>query len=154
MSPREVLRFVVPGKPVSSNEMYRRDRRGFVRKTEAAFAFAHAIAAHGARARKKARAPLLTGPVDVLITLFLANERPDGDGPVKVILDSLQPSRAHRHPAHRRIGAGIIANDRQVRDHHVRRRIDRQRPRIEVAVGPAGDVFTLAEMLEQEGGVA
>lgn len=144
-----VLRFTVPGKPVTSNEMYRKTLRG-MKKTERAWDFALAVAAAGGRAMRAARAEVLTGPVDVLVTLYLANERPDGDGPIKILFDALQPTRAHRHPAHRRIGAGIIANDRQVRDHHVRRRIDRERPRVEVAVGPAGQVFTLAELLEQE----
>jgi Holliday junction resolvase RusA-like endonuclease len=142
-----VLRFTVPGRPVGVNELYDRTPRG-LRKSDAARAFEAVIAHHGTRARRAAKLETLTGPVDVLITYFFESERPDGDGPTKLVLDALQPMKAHPHPAHRRIGAGIVLNDRQVRDHHVRRRVDRERPRVELVVGPAGEVFTLSLVLE------
>lgn len=138
------VRFVVPLRPVGVNAQYRAHRGG-VHKTDAARAFAGAVAVYGAKARRAARVETTTDPVDVLIRFYFADERPDGDGPVKSVLDALQiPSAKGDHP-----GAGFIANDRQVRDHHVQRRIDRERPRVEVTVGPAGEVFTLGALLEQ-----
>jgi Holliday junction resolvase RusA-like endonuclease len=143
-----VLRYSVPVRPVSVNRNRSGARGRPFAKSQQARDFATALAAFGQQARVRAHASVMTGPVDVLITFYFASERPDGDGPVKAVLDSLQQTRAHRNPALRRVGAGIIANDRQVRDHHVRRRVDRERPRVELVVGPAGEVFTLALVLE------
>lgn len=127
------VRFTVPVKPAGANQLYRRSRVG-PRKTDVAIQFTNAIASYGARARRAAGAPTLTGPVEVALRIVFADERPDLDGPVKTILDALQPMRAHRHPAHRRVGCGVIANDRQVRRLIVERETDKHAPRVEIAV--------------------
>ncbi len=145
-----VLRYVVPVKPLGVNEMYQPLPNGGKRKSAEGVAFAGALAAFGLKARNRARLEPMTCKVDVLVTYYFQNERPDSDGPDKAVLDSLQTSRAHRHPAHRRVGAGIIENDRQVRDRHFRRRIDQAKPRVEITVGPTGEVFSMSELLEQE----
>jgi hypothetical protein len=138
-----VLRYVVPGKPLGVNDLYDWTPRG-PKKSAKAVAFENLLAAHGGNARRRAHLDPFVGGVDVLITYFFDSERPDGDGPTKQVLDSLQPTNARLH----RVGAGIVKNDRQVRDHHIRRRVDRERPRIELVVGPAGEVFTLSLVLE------
>ena len=140
-----VVRFTVPWRPVGVNAQYERHPGG-VHKTEAARDFAGAVAVFGAKARRAVRCATTHEPVDVLVRFYFASDRPDGDGPVKAVLDALQVP----NPRENRPGAGFIENDRQVRDHHVQRRIDRDHPRVEVTVGPAGEVFTLAELLEQE----
>jgi Holliday junction resolvase RusA-like endonuclease len=127
------VRFVVPGKPIGVNELYRRARRG-LRKTDAAAAYVIQIAAHGQQARRRAGVETFRGPVNVELRIFFADERPDLDGPVKLILDALQASRAHHNAAHRRVGAGIIENDRQVQRYTVARGTDRAEPRVEIAV--------------------
>jgi hypothetical protein len=142
-----VLRYAVPGKPLSVNELYDWTPRG-PKKSAKALAFEQLLAAHGGQALRRARLEPMLGDVDVLVTYFFDSERPDGDGPTKQVLDSLQPSKAHPNPKFCRVGAGIVKNDRQVRDHHVRRRVDRERPRVELVVGPAGEVFTLSLVLE------
>jgi hypothetical protein len=138
------VRYVIPGKPVGQN------RNGWAggawTKKPEARAFANLLAVHGIRARHGARWVTTTEPVDVLIRLYLQSERPDTDAPVKAILDSLEIAR----PKLRRPGAGFVANDRQVKRYLVERGIDRERPRVEVTIGLAGEVFTLGTVLRAE----
>jgi Holliday junction resolvase RusA-like endonuclease len=142
----KVIRFAVLGKPISVNQLYRRNRNGSVRKSEEAEAYATLVAARGMDARRRARSETTDEPVDVELRIFFANERPDTDGPVKLILDALQAPQVTRDVRSTRwTGAGIIRNDRQVRNCLVRREVDAARPRVEVAVGPVGEVFTLQE---------
>jgi Holliday junction resolvase RusA-like endonuclease len=149
-----VLRFTIPGRPLGVNELYERSRNGQVRKSDKARAFEQLVALVGTRARRAQGWETTMRPVEVSLRIFFDSERPDIDGPEKLILDALQAPRAHRVPAHRRVGAGIIANDRQVRRKLTEREVDRERPRIEVAVGPVGEVFALATVLrgQQAGG--
>ena len=123
------IEFTVPGKPVGVNDTHVGGRWGFQKKRKAV-AFAQLVAAYGLRARRAARWATTTAPVQVQLRVFFANERPDTDGPVKAVLDALQTP----NPKLRRVGAGILENDRQVRRLIVDRDVDRERPRVEVAV--------------------
>jgi Holliday junction resolvase RusA-like endonuclease len=122
-----VIAFVVSGDPVGINATHVGGPRPFVKSHEAR-AFAQRIAGAGCIARGSA--PTIRGPVRVDIDVYFRDERPDTDGPVKAILDALQ----RPNPRTRRIGAGIIANDRQVVEYVVRRHGDRLEPRDEVTV--------------------
>jgi Holliday junction resolvase RusA-like endonuclease len=101
------------------------------------------VAAHGMRARRAARWPTFEGPVEVELRVFFVDERPDTDGPVKAILDALQPPNPGQH----RFGAGIIRDDRQVRRLLVERGVDAKRPRVEVAIAPVGELIALSTVL-------
>jgi Holliday junction resolvase RusA-like endonuclease len=132
----KVIRFVVPGKPVGINATH---MGGHVRpfaKTPEARAYAELVAFHGLLARKRARCETTTMPVEIFIDVFYADERPDIDACEKATLDALQV------PNVRRQGAGIVQNDRQVRRKLTERSVDQARPRVEVTVGPRGEVIT------------
>jgi Holliday junction resolvase RusA-like endonuclease len=136
-----VLRFTVPWRPVGVNAQYGRHPGG-VHKTPEAAAFHGAVATYGRKARAAARAAKLLGDVDVLITFHFDSERPDGDGPVKTVLDAMQDPNPRKGIP----GAGIYTNDSQVRDHLVRKRVGARPAHVEVVVGPAGRVFDVAEV--------
>ena len=129
-----ILAFTVPVKPVGVNKRL----RNISLKTPEAIAYFNAVAAYGHVARKRAGWETYDGPVDVVITYYFQSERPDSDGPDKPTLDALQES----NPKVRRVGAGIIRNDKQVYDRIHRRRVDPARPRVEIIIGPAGTVFS------------
>ena len=135
-----ILRYSIPIRAVGQNHGTIQTRHGRV-KTPESRAFASALASHGQRAVTRAGWRTVKAPaeVDVLITVWRADRRLDADAPVKAILDSLQRSRAHRIAAHRRIGAGVIERDSQVRDYAVWTRLDPSRPRIEIEVWCSGE---------------
>jgi Holliday junction resolvase RusA-like endonuclease len=113
-----VISFTCDAKPVSTNASYKRSSHRRLCKTPAAEIFTAKLQ-FAARAAMRGR-PLLAGSVAVGITFHFANERPDTDGPIKPVLDSMQ---------------GIVfENDRQVRRIVVDRAIDAKRPRVEVHV--------------------
>jgi Holliday junction resolvase RusA-like endonuclease len=120
--------YVVLGKPVGQNRSGANGRP--YGKTPAQRAFAQRLARCGLEARRRADWDTTDGPVEVTIRVVLENERPDTDGPVKAVLDSLEVSR----PRLSRPGAGFLANDRQVRRYVVERLVDKTRPRVEVEV--------------------
>jgi Holliday junction resolvase RusA-like endonuclease len=120
--------YVVPGKPVGQNRSGVNGRP--YGKTPAQKAFAARLAGHGLRARRAARWETTTAAVEVTIRVVFQNERPDSDGPVKAVLDSLEVSR----PRLSRPGAGFLVNDRQVRRYVVERLVDKRAPRVEVEV--------------------
>ena len=61
---------------------------------------------------------LLEGPLEVTAVCYYASERPDLD--ISLLLDALQ--------------GRVYKNDRQVREHHLYHKIDRERPRVHVLV--------------------
>jgi len=142
-----VIAFTIPMEPVGKNDLHRRRKGGAVYKTDAARRFHEAVAAFGLKARRSAGLAIIDNPVEVEIRVFFASERPDGDGPVQIVLDALQLSRASTNPAACRTGAGIYRNDRQVVRYMVERGIDRKRPRVEVRIAPAGELFDLGTLL-------
>jgi Holliday junction resolvase RusA-like endonuclease len=133
----KVIRFTVPGKPVGINATHTGGPKPFV-KTREARAFAELVAFHGLLARKRSRCETTSMPVEVFIDVFYADEKPDIDACEKATLDALQV------PNVRRQGAGIVQNDRQVKRKLTERGVDRARPRVEVTVGPRGEVITPA----------
>ena len=120
--------YVVPGKPVGQNRSGANGRP--YGKTPAQRLFAQRLATCGLAARRRAAWETTQRPVEVTIRVVLESERPDTDGPVKAVLDSLEVAR----PKLRRPGAGFLANDRQVRRYVVERLVDKAAPRVEVEV--------------------
>lgn len=141
----EVVRYTVPGKPVGQNRGSKATTRAYG-KTEAQKAYAALLAFHGSAARQRLMAGTTTAKVEVWITFHFQDERPDTDGPVKAVLDSLEVPRPRIH----RPGSGWLANDRQVRRYHVDRgEPDKANPRVEVEIRPWRP--TLVRVDEMEG---
>jgi len=73
----------------------------------------------------------ISGRLTATIRVYYDSERPDTDGCLKAALDGLQPPKvkdgADRIP-------GVILNDRQIRKIILERFLDRDRPRIEIAL--------------------
>jgi len=113
------IAFTVYGKPVGVNENHVGGARPFVKSREAR-AFAAAVANAGLQARVAAGEQTWLGPVRVRIEVYLENERPDTDGCVKAVFDALQAPNAKL----RRVGAGIVRNDRQVVGYQVELRLE------------------------------
>ena len=111
------IAFIAEVKPLATNAAYepaRWGRRHGFKLTDEAKAYKAALAA---------ACPvvgLLQGEVSVWIRFVFMDRRPDIDGPIKLVLDSLQ-GRALR-------------NDRQVADLRVVRAVDPERPRVEIVV--------------------
>jgi Holliday junction resolvase RusA-like endonuclease len=125
------ISYVVPGKPVSCNRNGS-NATGRYGKTPEQKDFAARLACYGAQARARAKWGTTFEPVSVAIRLFFASRRPDADGPVKAILDSLEVSRPKLH----RPGAGFLADDRQVRFYSVTPDVDPRNPRVEIEITP------------------
>lgn len=117
--PLEPVSFVVPGKPVSTNQTYRVGRARMF-KSLVAQRWQDEVRVQSVLAI--AGRPAFACPVEVRITFWFDSERPDTDGPVKGLLDRLAPH--------------VYRNDRQVARYSVTRRIDREHPRTEVWVAP------------------
>ena len=66
----------------------------------------------------------------VELRIVFASECADLDGPIKPTIDALQLTNARA----KRVGAGIISDDRQVRVLHVHRHVDKRFPRIQILV--------------------
>ncbi len=66
--------------------------------------------------------PMLEGPLVAHITIWYASERPDLDE--SIILDALQKR--------------VYKNDRQIREKHIYRRLDRANPRADVRIEAKG----------------
>jgi len=128
------ISYVVPGKPVGVNRPNGRKggRAPFKAKTPEQRAFAARLAFSGDHARRLAGLGASSEPVEVWLWIYFDSERPDTDGPVKPILDSLAASNPKQH----RPGAGLLKNDRQVRRYTVERDVDRANPRVEITVKP------------------
>lgn len=105
----------VPGPQVSVNRAYRGGRGRFFMAPEAV-AFKERVMLAARLAMRGAK--MLDGAVAVSVEFFYPSERPDIDGPVKLILDSLQ---------------GIVfENDRQVRLLWVTKESDKKNPRTKI----------------------
>lgn len=81
----------------------------------------------------------IEGPVRVTLRIWYATERPDLDE--SIVLDVLQDrwkriTGTDGDSARHLLQAGVIRNDRQVREKHVFHGIDRVNPRTEVEVEP------------------
>lgn len=88
-------------------------------------------------------------PVRVSLRMFYATERPDLDE--SLVLDILQDRYAPRDKRtgeRRLIQAGVIRNDRLVREKHVYHGIDRGNPRVEVEIEPLQPRAQIALALE------
>jgi Holliday junction resolvase RusA-like endonuclease len=131
------LVFTVRGNPLSQNRAFRVARTGRSSRaprrmilSDDARTFKALVAEAAARAVH--RAWRRDVEVDVEFRLYFDSRRPDADGPVKLALDALQGVKLE--PKSRLRVGGCIANDRQVRDYAVRKRLDRENPRLEVRV--------------------
>lgn len=115
-----IVRFTVPAKPVGVNSSYLRSANRRLRKTDAAVEFQARIQLAARKAMRGAKP--LEGDLWAFVRFIFDSERPDIDGPIKPVLDSMQ-----------RI---VFANDRQVRKLTVERFVDRTFPRVEIEVLP------------------
>ena len=77
-------------------------------------------------------ADLLEGQLRVDMWIYYATQRPDLDE--SLILDLLQGK--------------VYLNDRQVRERHVYHYIDKENPRVEIAVRPREEGYGLSELEE------
>ena len=75
---------------------------------------------------------MLTGPIAVTLRLYYGSERPDLDE--SVVLDVMQARYRTIGGQRQLIQRGVYLNDRQVREKHVFRHVDRANPRVEVHV--------------------
>lgn len=75
----------------------------------------------------------LAGPIRVRLVCYYASRRPDLDE--QLVLDVLQDQWA-RTPRGKRllVQPGVYANDRQIVERHVYKRLDTKRPRVAVTV--------------------
>lgn len=112
------VNFVLPFPP-SSNRMWRMWRGHMVLSDEAR---AYKRVA-GLIAREKCDAPA-SRPVSLTLTLYAPRRGRDASNCVKILEDSLQ--------------GYAYANDSQVDELHVYRRLDRQHPRVEVEIAELG----------------
>lgn len=78
----------------------------------------------------------IEGPVRITMRIYYASERPDLDE--SLVLDILQDRFAKDKTTGQRVRIqdGVYRNDRQVREKHVYRAIDRVTPRVDIVVEP------------------
>ena len=131
------LRFVVPGKP-QPKQRARKGKGGTWYTPQATRDYEQRVrgaAMHGghffagSRARQTEQGwPLeYAGDVAVELAVFWPDRRRrDADNVAKAVLDGMQ--------SHKRRGAGVIADDSQVRDLRVTTSVDREASRVEVCV--------------------
>lgn len=119
---------VVRGEPASKANQRRLVLRGnkpmFI-KSSKALSYAESF---GLQVRPLA--DLLEGQLRVDMWIYYATQRPDLDE--SLILDLLQGK--------------VYVNDRQVRERHVYHYIDKENPRVEIAVTPREDGYGLSEL--------
>lgn len=119
---------VVRGEPASKANQRRLVLRGnkpmFI-KSSKALSYAESFAL-----QVRPLADLLEGQLRVDMWIYYATQRPDLDE--SLILDLLQGK--------------VYLNDRQVRERHVYHYIDKENPRVEIAVRPREDGYGLSEL--------
>lgn len=124
----EPIRFVVPGAPVSTNQGYSPARWGKAvgfRLNDRGADFKERLLAAARRAWMEAGQPDPLPQAMVAARIFFPTRGNDIDGPLKFLLDCLQP-------------AGLIVNDNRVRRVVLEKPAPDGEPRIEMAVGPVG----------------
>lgn len=108
-----VLRFTVPGKPVSTNQGYlhvTRRGRSISMLTPEAVSYKALLAAHARRAHRAAGAPpVIEQGAVVGVRFTFPTLGSDLDGPAKFVLDAVAGG-SRGHP-----GAGLVVNDTRVR---------------------------------------
>lgn len=121
---------VVRGEPASKANQRRLVLRGnkpmFI-KSSKALSYAESFAL-----QVRPVADLLEGQLRVDMWIYYATQRPDLDE--SLILDLLQGK--------------VYLNDRQVRERHVYHYIDKENPRVEIAVRPREEGYGLSELEE------
>lgn len=112
------VRLTIQGQPCSkanSRRLVTNRGRPMVIKSKKALAYEAAV-----RQQVPVMTPLMAGELAVYIDIYYASERPDLDE--SIILDALQKR--------------VYANDRQIREKHVRHFIDKDQPRVEMVIEP------------------
>lgn len=131
-----MLRFIIPGKPLSLNHAYV-NLPGRGRAPTAALEDMHQRVLYGAAAGGAVNKQL-SGPIQARLTMYFPSDRADLDNHFKPIFDGLQRAR-------------VLGNDRQVAQIYAERHIDKSNQRIEMAVGPAGlNPYEQIAMLEHQ----
>jgi hypothetical protein len=128
-----VVRFVLQGEPASKANQRKLvlidGRTRFIKSPKALRFERDALLQIPPSARLR-----LDCPVCVTLHMFYRTERPDMDE--SVVLDVLQDQYAGAGAQRVLVQAGVITNDRLVRERHVFHHIDRRQPRVEVEVRP------------------
>lgn len=148
------VQLTIPGCPYSQNQCYRivtlklrgQEPHSSLTMTREGHDYLAAIRVAALRVRPPRWD--LGRNVDVEAVYYFDNLRPDVDGPGKLILDALGADHPRKGPDGKRrqlFPEGVLVrNDRQVRDFLQRRRLDRERPRLEllvVSIPPAQGAF-------------
>ena len=121
----------IPGSPLGQNACYRIVIIGRGKSAHATLAMTKEGKAYKAEIQRVLRAVRPVGwdtgtEVDVDAVYWFDSRRPDVDGPGKLTLDAIQCSKGEDD--------GLLLNDRQVRRFTQTRRLDRERPRLELTV--------------------
>lgn len=113
--------FTIPCAPLSTNMAYKLTSKGkFARMylSEAAQEFKKLCSFAALYARPKGWP--MEEKYSLTLDFYFKNQRPDSDGPLKLVLDAMQGC--------------LYNNDRQVEEVTYRRRIDPAAPRVEVSI--------------------
>lgn len=102
--------------PPSANRLWRMDKRGFMRKSEAAKDYYHEVALIGMAAGIE----IIKGEISVTLKIYRARRAGDLDNRIKPLLDALQ-------------GVAFM-DDKQVIEIHAFRYEDKENPRVEVTI--------------------
>ena len=118
--------YVIEGEPVSGKNHQqirwsRKHQRRYVAKSDAAATWI--LDAVQQLVKQRGRSPTLRGPVFVDYTAYQRHDRRDVDNMEAALFDALKD-------------AHVIEDDRFITDHAGRKRVDPERPRIEVTITP------------------
>jgi Holliday junction resolvase RusA-like endonuclease len=118
-----VIRYTVPGQPVSTNHGYSGTQGGRLKLNTKGKSYKETLAWSAFAAWQKARRPEPLEQAAVALGLSFNTLGSDIDGPVKFILDSLQVAK-------------LVVNDTRIRRLVLDKLDPDGKPRVEVAVGP------------------
>ena len=127
----DAVTFIVPGRPLSVNRVYREGQGNFY-YTREGLAYkssvrSHALSALGVLAHQWDKSRRFT----ISLTEYFATDRQDSDSPIKIVKDALQDLKGLP-------GSGVLyANDSQVISDHTEKYLDPISPRLVVTVRAA-----------------
>jgi Holliday junction resolvase RusA-like endonuclease len=131
----DVVRFTIRGEPASKANSRSivtiNDRPSSIKSAKARSFEAIAMLQIPAAAKR-----MFSGPIAVQMDIYYASRRPDLDE--SVVLDVLQAKFTGVGVKRKLVRAGVYLNDRQVFEKRVRKGLDPQNPRVEIAVSQLG----------------
>jgi len=118
-----VKTWIIKGEPASKANSRQFIRPGLIIKSAKALSYEQAFLAQ-CRAIWTPEDCIHSGEVVLTATIYYASQRPDLDE--SLIMDCIEK-------------AGLLRNDRQIREKHIYHVIDKQRPRVEFTIEPRGN---------------